>query len=614
MTFEIGLVLLIVVAALVLFASERVPVDVVALLLLVTLVALPLVSGRWSALTERGIDLEGAFPTVAEGLSGLASPATITVLAMFILSAGVQRTGAIHDLGKRLFPLVGGSEMRQLLVIALLVAPVSGVVNNTAAVAILVPMVIDLARRGGRSPARLLMPLSFFGQLGGTLTLVGTSTNLLAAAILADPAQGTGRVIRMFDPTPVGLVVLATGLVYFLTVGRLLLPRGGRGAADDGAGEERYLFEVTIPRASALVGRPLADSGFLEAQGVELRRLLRGGRSFTTTAATQELAADDVLLLCGTTQQVHDLLALDDVRVLAGGEGARRAPHPQARLVRAMLRSGRAFGRRAAGNADFWSRGRAQLVGIEAEAVRSTRLLDHAFKVGESVLLATSAPGLKQMQRGGELVVLEELEDLYDRDKRWPALAIVTAVVGIAAATSLPIVVTALAGVVAMVLTGVLPKDELYDAVSWDVIFLLAGVIPLGVAMTKSGAADFLAAQVVALAGDWPPVVVLMGLYALTTVLTEMVSNNAAAVILVPIAIAVARTLGLETLPFVMAVMFAASTSFLTPVGYQTNAMVYGTGLYRFFDFARVGGLLNLILIVVSSLAIAWFFPLASGV
>jgi len=185
MTVEIALVFLIVVGALVLFASEKLPLDVAALLILATVMVVPLV-GHSPLLLARGIDLEAAFPTVSEGLSGLSSRATVTVLAMFILSAGVQRSGLIHVLGKRLFPLVGGSELRQLLIIALLVGPISGFINNTAAVAVTMPLVIEMARRGGFSAARLLLPLSFFGMLGGTLTLVGTSTNILASSILAE--------------------------------------------------------------------------------------------------------------------------------------------------------------------------------------------------------------------------------------------------------------------------------------------------------------------------------------------------------------------------------------------------------------------------------------------
>jgi len=606
MTVEIALVFLIVVGALVLFASEKLPLDVTALLVLATVMVVPLV-GHSPFLLERGIDLEAAFPTVSEGLSGLSSRATVTVLAMFILSAGVQRSGLIHVLGKRLFPLVGGSELRQLLIIALLVGPISGFVNNTAAVAVTIPLVMEMARRGGFSAARLLLPLSFFGMLGGTLTLVGTSTNILASSILAEEAA-FGREIGMFEFTRLGLIVLGVGLVYFVTVGRWLLPRGdGRG----GGGEppETFVVELRVSEESPLLGKSLSDAGFAARHAVEVVKLVRDGRTHLKRAESLGIQAGDVIVVRATVRQAMDLIKADEVRVISEFGTARRV-RGDGRMARVLLRDALLFKGRSGAEVDLWSRYRARPIGLEVDRVESRRLGDEPLHVGEIVLMEVSRSALARLRRNPGVVVLEELADDFDRRRMWLAGSIVAGVVAMAALTPLPIVVTALLGVIAMALTGCIDRDDIYSGVAWEVIFLLAGLIPLGVAMTKSGAADWLAGLLAAQASAWHPLLVLMALYALTTMLTELVSNNASVVVLVPVAISIAGILDVNLFPLVLTVVFAASTSFLTPVGYQTNSMIYGTGFYRFSDFARVGALLNVILMVVTSLSIWWLWPM----
>src|SRR6056297_1332371 len=231
-------------------------------------------------------------------------------------------------------------------------------------------------------------------------------------------------------------------------------------------------------------------------------------------------------------------------------------------------------------------------------------MAEEPLYVGEIVLLQISRSAMAHLRRTTDLVVIEESQDEFDRTQMWLAGGVVAAVVLGAALTPLPIVATALLGVVVMVATGTVKPEEMYSSVSWDVIFLLAGVIPLGIAMTKSGAADLLGGLLATHATGWHPVLLLMALYAVTTLLTEMVSNNASVVILVPVAIALGAILGIDIFAMVLAVMFAASTSFLSPIGYQTNTMIYGTGLYRFTDFAKVGAPLNFLLMIVTSLGL----------
>jgi di/tricarboxylate transporter len=603
MTVEIALVFVIIAGALYLFASERLPLDITAILILIILIAIPqLFHSQW--LLDRGVDLQSAFPTVREGLSGLSSTATVTVLAMFILSAGIQRSGLIHVLGQHLFPMVGQSELRMILIIAALVGLISGFINNTAAVAVAIPLVLDMARRLKMRASRLLMPVSFFGMLGGTLTLIGTSTNILASAILAE-SEDFGRQIGMFEFTHLGLIVLGVGLIYFVTVGRWLMPQRDRVHLGDD--KERFIVELGIPPDSPLVDQTLEESEFAARAAVEVLKLVRGDTVHIKRAESVRLRADDIVQVHAELRQLMDLIKSDRVEVLSvSGESSR--VRGDGVLVRVLLRNPQTFDGREARDAGFWERHQARLIGLEKEALEARRIADEPLEVGAIALLEISRTALARIRDSKDMVLLAESQDEFDRRRMWIAGGIMAAVVLGAALTPLPIVVTALLGVVFMVATGCVHKDDMYTGVSWPVIFLLAGVIPLGIAMTKSGGADLLAGLLATHAGGWHPILVLMALYLVTTLLTELVSNNASVVILVPVAISLGQVLQIDVFALVLAVMFAASTSFLSPIGYQTNTMIYGTGLYRFSDFAKVGAPLNLLLMVVTSLVIWWLW------
>jgi len=604
MTVEIAIVFVVIAGALYLFATEKLPLDVTALLILITLMVIPLL-GHSQWLLDRGINLQDAFPTVSEGLSGLSSTATVTVLAMFVLSAGIQRSGLIHVLGKKLFPLIGNSEIRMMLIIALLVGLMSGFINNTAAVAVAIPLVLDMCRRLKMQASRLLIPVSFFGMLGGTLTLIGTSTNILASAILKDRPE-FGREIGMFEFTHMGLIVLGVGLVYFMTIGRFLLPKRDRVRLqedDDG----QFIVELEVTEDSDLIDKSLEESGFAESARVEILKLTREESAHIKRAETVTVRAGDIIQVRARVRPVMDLIKAEKVDVLSDMHKTREA-RSDGQLVRALLRDRQRFSGRKAADVGFWNRYRARLIGLETEKLDGRRLADEKLHVGEIALLQISNTALAKLRRNPDLILLEEHQDEFDRKRMLWAGGIVAAVVLGAALTPLPIVVTALIGIVAMVLSGCIGKDDIYTGVSWDVIFLLAGVIPLGIAMTKSGGAEWLGGLLAMFASGWHPIFVLMALYAVTTLLTEMVSNNASVVILVPVAIALGDSLGIDIFALVLAVMFAASTSFLSPIGYQTNTMIYGTGLYKFTDFAKVGAPLNGILMIVTSLGLYFFW------
>ena len=606
--------------ALVLFATEPVPVDVTAL---TVLVALLLVDPVTQGLADAGLLAEPVFvlrspgeelaAATARGLSGFASSATITVLAMFILSGGVQRTGVIQRLGEWVAGLTGDSERRQVGATIGIVSPLSGFINNTAAVAILLPMVSDLAHKTRNSPSKLLLPLSYASMFGGMLTLIGTSTNILASELYAEFA---GRPFSMFEFTQLGVVVTVVGAAYLLTVGRWLTPTRIKPEDDltSEFGLEEYLTEVVVREDSVLVGKTVSEGLSSVEFDVDVLQLVRDDRAFAEPLEPKTVHAGDVLAVRVDRDTLVDLLDAEGLDVLADVEVTDEeleAPDEASNLVEVVVAPGsRLVGKSLAGVA-FRQQYDATVLALRrgGELIRE-RMDDLQLRVGDTLLVQGPASSLRRMENNPDFIVAQEVERPDVRTSKTPvAVGLVAAVVGLAALTPIPIVAAALAGALGMVLTGCLQPTEVYDTVQWDVIFLLAGVIPLGIALETTGGAALIADGVVAASATLPAVAVLGLLYVITAVLTNIVSNNASIVLMVPVAIEVASQLpGDSALAFVLAVTFAASTAFMTPVGYQTNLFVYGPGGYRFTDYIRVGGPLQAIFALVTTLGIAFFW------
>ena len=576
-------IFLIIGMALYLFTTELLPVDMTALLIMLMLIVTGLVSPD-------------------EGFSGFSNGATLTVLAMFILSAGVERTGLIKKLGGHLFKFAGNSLFRQILVIALFIGPISGFLNNTATVAIFLPMVIALGIQAKTPVTKLLIPLSFISMLGGTLTLIGTSTNVLASSLLS---QYDMRPFGMFEFTQIGVIVLIIGVVYFLTNGRFLLPSRETEATEEDFIPSHFLATVRVDHGSRFIGKSVKQLDFETKFNLRVLKIARDGTSFIKNLKTQPIQENDLLVVSGNTQRIMDFDRRKKESIVAFDHPERRRTH--GRIVKIIIKSS-FFHQKTISEIRFWHRYNISLLGIHRAELDPGHIANLKLKHGEVLLVKVSQTNLKRLRKSRDFLILEEVEGEYREEKSLQALAIVAGVVALAALNVLPIAVSAMIGVLLMFLTRILRPFEVYDSVNWDVIFLLAGVIPLGIAMQKSGAADLIANTIVSNASFMTPLVLLMVFYALTTVLTEIISNNAAVVLLIPIGISVADKLELNPVAFVLAVMFAASTSFLTPVGYQTNTMVYGSANYKFTDFIKVGGPLNLILLFVTSYLIYHFF------
>jgi di/tricarboxylate transporter len=600
LTTDILVVLGVVVLALVLFVTERLPIDVTAILLIVVLVVLE----PWT-----GVD-------ASTGVSGFSNDATITVLAMLILSGGIARTGLVQELGRRMAAYAGDSIRKQLFATILATSPTSGFLNNTPIVALLVPVVTDVANRGNTSPSKLLIPLSYASQVGGMLTLIGTSTNLLASNISARLGDEYPELhgFSMFEFTQLGAIVVVTGALYLIFVGHYLIPERVPPRADYVEEYEvgNYITEVAVVPGSPLAGETVGDATARFGSDVDVVQVVRNRNRSVAPRQDVLLREGDFLVVRTERDAVTALEDLEGVEYVGKPESvADLSTNDETGIVTELVVSldSRLVGehldperfREEFGAAVLGLRHHGELVG--------ERIVGRRLDVGDTLLVQAPPETLDRLsQREDVIVAREPPRPEYRASKAPIAVAIMIGVVAVAALGIYPILLSALAGVVAMVVTGVLEPNELYDAVEWDIIFLLAGVIPLGIALEQSGAAAYLAWIVVSTAGFLPTLLVLWLFYVVTGLITEVISNNASVVLMVPVAAAAAAGIGANPLAFVFAVMFAASTTFLGPIGYQTNLFVYGPGGYRFSDYFRVGAPLQLLLSIVTVLGISFFW------
>lgn len=592
MTAEIALVLAITGLTIILFVAEVLRVDLVAIVVMVTLVATRILEPQ-------------------EAITGFANQATVTVGAMFILSAGLQRTGAVTSLGGLLQRFSGGTEWRVMLGVMAVAAGTSAIINNTAAVAVFLPMVLVLAAALNLSPSRLLMPLSFAAMFGGTATLIGTSTNILVSAIADERGLGP---FAMFEFVPLGLATALIGTIYMLTLGRRLIPE--RQPRDlnlvDRYLLREYLTEIVLMEDSPLVGKTIQQARVGLDFDLNIIDIVRDRRDIPLPSSRRTLRAGDVLLVGGSVRSLLQLIGRKGWqlvpeyalgKLLWGDEDytmAEAVVAPGSSLVGQTLRTSR-----------FRRRYGAVVLGMQRHSrIVQIDLANRALEPGDVLLLYGRREDLNQLHASQDFVMLADVPDRGHRRRKAPiALAIVILVVALAALNALPIVASAIAGSLAMVLTGVISIEDAYEALDAQVLVMLAGILSLGVAMETSGAAAYIANQAVDTIGPYGLVPLLSAFYLLTALLTSVMSNNATAALLAPIVISVAAGLGVSARPFLIAVTFAASASFITPIGYQTNTMIYGVGGYRFYDFLRVGLPLTLLLWISSTLLIPLFWP-----
>lgn len=581
-----------------LFVQNRLRPDVVALLVATLLIVTGLV-------------------TPAQGVSGFSNEATITVALLLVLSTGLVHTGAVDVVATHAVRLAGRSELRLLLLVVGAVVPVSAFLNNTVAVAILLPVLLGASQQVGVAPSRLLMPLSFASQLGGMLTLIGTSTNLLVAGLMLDLGF---EPLRIFDITAPGLLVAAAGMLYLFTLGHWLAPH--REVTPDLLKSYQlhdYLTALRVRDDSALIGRSVAESRFRQEHGLTIIRIeRRDGASVPTAGAATIIRPGDLLIVEGKVPDIARLrtdtgLEVEGVDPHLPVPGSELAEDDEDAVALAEVlvpprshaagRSLRALGLRNRFGVS------AMALRRHGEAVRE-ELAGTSLQAGDVLLVQGQASALRNLHESGLLALVGpvQLPPRRRRKMKWALIAMGGAVT-LAAFELVPIMVGTLMGVVLLLVTGTVSAEEAYEKMDWMVVVLLAAVLPLGIALQESGAAAAIAGWVGAVAAPLGPYGLLAAVYILTSLLTNAISNVAAAALVVPVAAALAQTAGLSATPFAVAVMFSASNAFLTPIGYQTNLFVYGPGGYRFGDFLRVGAPLSVVTATVSVIAIPIFLP-----
>jgi di/tricarboxylate transporter len=563
---------------------------------------------------------------------------------MFILSAGIVRTGALDQLTASLVRWSGGKVNRLLLLVAIVVPVASGFMNNSPLVVLLIPIMLTISKRLDVAPSKLLLPVAYLASLGGTVTLLGTSANIMVDAIYRD-LGGPG--LRFFEFTPMGLIYSAIGAAYILIAGPWLLPnRAPLTNLGGGQSDSTYISEVRIGLESAFVGRPVrqifariaatspADSPAQRTAhrrlarpqhtqevaapdngGAQLLELVRSGASYRAEEAAPLLVqADDLLLVAGTPNEIADLLRSARASLATVIEDSERTPAraiPQ-QVIEAIVQPTSALKNRLIGELELNRLYGVAIMGVQhfgrqrREGLRTRRLT-----AGDVLLLQGTPEGLRAACEANDLMIIEGVEQSIARSgKRVPALFIMLGVVAFASLTNIPIVTLALSGAVLMLLTGCLRPNEAMRSLDAGSLLLLAGTIPLGTAMEQTGLAQTLVDGLVGAIGVSQPFIFVALFFFVTWILTELLSNNAVAVLLTPIALTLARTTGINPTALIMVVIFGASASFTLPQGYQTNAMVMGPGGYRFVDYLRFGLPLSIICCISASLLIPLFWPL----
>ncbi len=580
---------------------------------LCTFVFVFLIWGRWRYDLVAFIALLVALLTGVvpkdQAFSGFGHPATVIIALVLIVSRGLSNSGAI-ELVARVIVDASRKLATHIAIMSGLAASLSAVMNNVAALALLMPVDVQAAKKAGRSPSLSLMPLSFASILGGMITLIGTPPNIVVAEYRGD---ALGEPYRMFDFAPVGLACAIVGVAYVALVGWRLLPkeRQSADASKDLFDLEDYIAEVKVREGSPVIGRRVRDlDEDAEKVDIEIIGLIRQGRRMPGRARVVEIQADDILILEASPDSIEEALGALQLEYVGKGDG--KLGSKDLVLQEVLVPESSRLAGRSAKSVRLLYRYRVTLVGVSRQGKRfREKVRALIIQPGDVLLLLGSESRLTDLTwRLGLLPLVDRGHSVLQREKAWLAVGIFAAAIT-AASLGFVYLPIALGCVVALyVLLNIVPLRDVYTSVEWPVIVLLGSMIPIGGALESTGGTALIAGGIVDIAAGFSPIFVLALLVIVTMTLSDVMNNTATAVIAAPIAVEIAARLGVSPDPFLMGVAVAASCAFLTPIGHKNNTLIMGPGGYRFGDYWRMGLPLEILIVAVSVPALVTFWPL----
>ena len=597
MTPDIILVLGLLFFGFIMFVTEMFSIDVTAMILLTILFTL-------------------GYLTPAEALSGFSNPAVITIAFLFIISKALQKTRILEYLIIRVRRLADRSILLGRAVYLFTIGVASAVVNNTAIVAIFMPVSIRLAQKYKMSPSKMLIPLSYAAILGGTLTLVGTSTNLLVNSIYIE-TPGV-EPMGMFEFMRYGLILMAVGLLYILFIAPMILPsRTSTSSLTKSYRLGGYLTEMKITAESPLNGKTCLERGINKNYDVMVLDILRDDKMITNMIRLTRLREGDILFVRGTLENFLRMKEVEKVALLTDEKLTQEELEQEDNVVVECLITDKSdMVGKSLMTGNFRRRFGAFILAIRREGTIVREKIAHVILSAYDTLLIYGPENkINELSKTSEFVVLGEVDaELKKQRFWWMTIVVIIGTITLAALGLMPIVKSAMLGVVILLALRILTPQESYQSINWQVIILISALIPVGIVIQKTGTADWIAGFISSATRsvpiEWQPRVLLALIYFITIFLTEISSNAATAIIMTPISLAVAQQMGFDPRAFVFAVAFAASASFITPVGYQTNLMVYGPGGYKFSDYIRVGFPLALIFWVMAIFVLPILWPI----
>lgn len=590
MTLEIVIILSLLVLVLIAFIIDRIPTDAIALGTIVLLILTGLL-------------------TPEEAISGFSNPATITILALFFVSQSLRNTGVVRKLGDVLLSASSDKLFINIILIMVVTAVTSAFINTTAVVIVFLPVVLRLAKARAISPTVLLMPLSFGAIIGGSSTTIGTSTNLLIHDI---NIKSGGQPMNIFEFSHIGLILFVVICGYMILASTFYLKsrKKEKNLISD-YNLKNYFAEVAIDETSSWVGKTIEQIKDIRLWEIDVLEIVRDDESMVQFIKKEILQAGDSLLIRINANNLMQLKGRKGIHVGSKRTMADRDLEDKGiTLLEVVINTNSPLIGKRIPEIMFQDTYDANILGVigSHNRLHSKRMKEVKLRFGDTLLIQTPDENKHTFYENEAFFVLQEHQaPTFQTDKQWLAILTIVAMVGLAAFGILPILVTALAAATILFLTGVVPINQAYQSVEWRIIFLLAGLIPMGLALQQTGASDLLAEQLSLLVSNLSTYWALFVLYIITTLLTSIVYNNATAVIITPILLSMAPALGVDNNAMLAMAIFASNCCFLTPIGYQTNLLIYGPGQYRFSDFLIVGGPLCILLGLVCSYLVLLF-------